>query len=387
MSTGFGGWADAIVIAKREIDTWRAGIFQPVKAAAPVCSTFGDLFAAVGRLDMVADAKSRACYVWGARRFIAFALDRPDVPTLSLGVVNGETGAQFWTRALAHVGTLASQAEQQKFKRQVRGWFTNSKALFAADAVKSFAACGIIGPDAAAIAAFRASKPGRFKVARAGFVAPDNTVLRATFRAWLRLGRTPAVLPLNETARGNMFLAIGLMFAAGLRKNEVRQLRWRHLTHDADGVPRIVADGIQVKKGSGRLEVKPLDPFWSLLIRGLERNGWRGAPDDFVLAERVQTPGVHGGLVFSHGGPSDRNYWPFYHVGKWLRSLGWQLQKSNHALRDCAASYVTMKFGLDRAKLFCRHENRATTEANYSRFVREDLMDNPRALAWLRWAK
>lgn len=401
-SLGFATLKESQVRARALVDEFLAGILAPVAPVAPGCSKFADLFAAVDRLDMVADARSRATYVWGAHKFFAFALDRPDVPTLSLEVVNGETGAQFWTRALAHAGSLASQADQQKFKRQARGWFGCCKALFAADAVKSFPAGGLVGPELASIAAFRASKPKRFKVARAGFTAPANAVLRATFRQWLQLGRTPgyAVLggagnarkkhelqPLHETARRNMFIAIGLMLACGVRKGEVLQLRWRHLTHDAEGVPRLIARDIQVKKGTGQLEVKPLEPFWSLLRRGIERNGWQGAPDDFILAQRPQTAGVHGGLVFRHGGHCDRTYWPFYHVGKWLRSLGWNLQKTNHALRDCAASFVTMKWGLDRAKLFCRHETRATTEANYSRFVREDLMDNPKSLAWLRWAK
>lgn len=420
MSTGFAGWSDALVIAKRQIDEWRAGVLDPVAVAEIVRSTFGDLFAKVSLLDMVADAKSRATYVWGAQQFFAFALGlpaarpalrgRPDVATLSLDLVNGDTGALFWTRALAYAGALPTQAEQQKFKRQAKGWFGCCKALFAGDAVKSFGACGLVGPDAAAIAAFRASQPKRFKVARAGFVAPSNDVLRETFRQWIKLGRTPgyAVLggagnarrklelqPLHETARRNMFLAIGLMLACGLRKGEVLQLRWRHLAHDAEGVPRLIARDIKVKRGDGVCEVKPLDPFWRILNRTIERHGWRppasdaGATsrDDFVLAQRPQTAGAHGGLVFKHGGHCDRTYWPFYHVGKWLRSLGWNLQKTNHALRDCAASVVTMKWGLDRAKIFCRHSARATTEANYSRFVREDLMDNPKALRWLRWAR
>ena len=404
-SLGFASIKEAQVAARALVDDFLAGILEPVKPAAPACATFGQLFAVVERLDMVADAKSRATYVWGAVKLFSFALDRPDVAGLSLSLVNGETGALFWTRALAHAGGLETQAEQQKFKRQARGWFNCAKALFAADAVRSFAAAGIVGPDAAAIAAFRASKPKRFKVARAPFVAPDNAILRRTFRAWLTLARTPgyvvvggagnsrmkaALQGLNETARRNLFLAAGLMFACGLRKGEVMQLRWRHLSHDAEGVPRLIARDVQVKKGTGTLEVKPLDPFWSLLHRVIERNGWRGAPDDYVLTQRPKVAGssvASPHLIYSHGGHCDRTYWPFYHIGKWLRAMGWTLQKTNHALRDCAASFVTMRWGLDRAKIFCRHENRATTEANYSRFVREDLMDDPKALAWLRWAK
>jgi hypothetical protein len=45
-----------------------------------------------------------------------------------------------------------------------------------------------------------------------------------------------------------------------------------------------------------------------------------------------------------------------------------------------------MKFGLERAKLFCRHSTLATTESHYSNFVSEDKLDNPKSLRWLRWA-
>ncbi len=393
--------------AKVNIDAFLAGQRTPRKIPA-LTATLDELFAAVDRLDMMTDARGRKTYVWGARKCFAFALgtDAAGVGRQPLSVVNGETGAQFFTRAIAHALTLPTQAGQNKFKRQARGWFNLAKALFAADAVRSLPACGLPALPPEAVEAFRKSKPKRFKVARQSeFIAPEPAVLRATLRQWVKLGRTPGYAvaggagnskkrgerqPLHETARRNMFLAVGLMVACGLRKNEVRQIRWRHLTRDAHGVPRLIARDVKVKKGDGVIEVKPLDPFWRMFHRTIDRHGWRGAPDDFVLAQRPKTAGRSArspGLRFEHGGHSDRTYWPFYHIGKWLRSLGWNLQKTNHALRDCAASLVTMKFGLMRAKLFCRHGQLATTESHYSRFVREEMMDEPKRLAWLRWAK
>lgn len=397
--------ANAEAEAKSYIDAWlqhrrdaRSGLAPRIPTVK--CSTLGELFSHVHTLDMVAQASGRATYVWAARHFFQFALELKtpaDVDALPLSVVNGQTGAQFFTRALAHVGTLATQQDQNKFKRQCRGWFNNTKALFAADAVRSMPGCGLLIPDAASIAAFRASKPKRFKVPKtSGFSAPSTAVLRATFRQWIAIGRKPGyavadLQPLNETARRNMFIAVGLMLSCGLRKNEVRQIRWRHLTRDAHGVPRLIAHDVKVKKGDGVIEVKPLEPFWRILNRTIARNGWQsGCADDYILAQRPQTQGHdqrRPGLKFKHGGDTDRVYWPFYHIGKWLRTMGFNLQKTNHSLRDLAASFVTMKFGLDRAKIFCRHGQRATTEDNYSRFVREETMDDPKRLAWLRWAK
>lgn len=411
-------WALAVEDAKLAVDALRSRRRELMEIAfgrrarqviAPASSTFGELFARVEQLDMLAESAHRRNYVWGARKFFAFALGIPEdqVAVQALTLVNGQTGEQFFTRALAHAGTLPDQLAQIKFKRQCVGWFTNTKALFAADAVRSLPALGLIAPNPGDVAAFRASKPKRFKVSKASeFIAPSQTVLRATFRQWLKLGRTPGyavrggggnsrrkheLQPLNETARRNLFIAIGYMLACGLRKAEVAQLRDRHVTRDSHGVPRLVARDIKVKNKSATLEVKPLNPFWHILQKTIDRNGWRGGPDDYVLVSRDKVPSsiLHpqSSLVYSVGGHCDRTYWPFYHVGKWLRELGWRLQKTNHALRDCAGSLVTMKFGLDRAKIFCRHATRATTESHYSRFVDEDLMDNPKRLAWLSWAK
>lgn len=429
-SLGTANWALAVTEAKLIIDallharmTGRRDALDVALGrakktnAVPDTSTFAELFAVVERLDMLADSRSRSTYVWGARKFLAFSLgcSEADAGVQPLGILDGAFGTAAFARAIAHAATLPDQAAQIKFRRQFQGWFANLKALFAPDAVRSMPALGITPPPLEALEAFRKSKPKRFKVSKAAeFIAPSPAVLRETFRQWIKLGairRHPvyyvrggsanskkrnALQPLHETARRNMFIAIGYMLACGLRKAEAAQIRERHVTRDGHGVPRLVADGIKVKNKTGKLEVKPLNPFWHILQKTIDRNGWRfspdgpPSPDDYVLTERAQVDGHSArspGLVFKRGGPCDRTYWPFYHIGKWLRDLGWRLQKTNHALRDAAASYVTMKFGLDRAKIFCRHATRATTESHYSGFVDEDLMDNPKRLAWLSWAK
>lgn len=401
----------AEVEAKFHIDQFNAGRLQPRPPSAPKCATFGDLFAVVQSLDMIADATGRKTYVWGARKCFSFALGIAEtaVDALPLSLVNADTGAQFFTRALAHAGSLVKQSDQNKFKRQAAAWFNASKALFAPDPMRSVPTLGLPALSAEALAGWRKAKPKRFKVPKASeFIPPGNTVLRATFRQWIKLGavqRHPHYTvpggagnsrkkhepqPLNPIARRNMFIAIGLMLACGLRKNEVAQIKWRHLTTDSRHQPRLVARDVTVKNQTALIEVKPLNPFWQILIKTIARHGWQGSPDDYVLAQRAKTPGSSADsphLIFSHGGHCDRTYWPFYHTGKWLRSLGWHLQKTNHALRDCAASYVTMKFGLLRAKKFCRHEQLQTTESHYNKFVDEDLMDDPNRLRWLRWAK
>ena len=105
---------------------------------------------------------------------------------------------------------------------------------------------------------------------------------------------------------------------------------------------------------------------------------------------RTNTPPINSQpstLNYSIGGHTDATYWPFVHIGWWLRDLGWQTMKTNHALRDFTASHITMRYSLADASEWCRHSSIATTQASYSRFVQQSKRVNTKKLAWVRWAK
>lgn len=410
-SLKFADKRSAIAEAKLKLDLYYDGREEDLRKTMqrgdkPRCSTFADVWAVLPRLSIDADDSTRQTYQWGARRTFALALglaNLEDVDRLSLSVLDGAHGELVFSKAKLASGAISNQSEEALFRRNVVYAFQFTRSLFSPMAVRSMQRdFNLALPDT--IEEFRKSrKAARFKApAATNFAAPDATLLRRTFRAWLKLGklgqactvtnwepyarrRNPDDLQrLPDICRRNMFLSIGLMASCGLRKNEVAQIRWRHLGLDAEGRPRLVATDIKVKKGSGELSVRPLDPFWSLMWRVIQRNHWQGAADDYVLAERSEAP--QDGAVHHRGGGCDRTYWPFYHVSCWLRGLGWAMQKTNHALRDLAASLVTMKFGLERAKIFARHENIATTESHYGRFVSERDMDDTSRLRWLKWA-
>jgi integrase len=186
-----------------------------------------------------------------------------------------------------------------------------------------------------------------------------------------------------------MFIAVALELMFGLRKGELPKVKWDWFD-TIEGVPMLRCQAVSVKGRTNEINIVALDPFWRIFNRTLERNHWRGQPGDYCLAERVRTVGRSArspGLVFAHGGPTDRNYWPAVDVGHWLRWLGWTSQKTNHALRDYGASLITMRFGLDAASRWCRHRNRATTESHYSRFVELGKIASPIRLRWIRWGK
>lgn len=387
-SLKFGDQVEAVREAKAKIDAYYDHRHDTIaKALAPrqVTGTFAQIFAGINKLAIDASVDSRGGYVWGTRYMLRLAAGvAPDVSVdhLSVSLLNGEYGLKMFDEARRRIATAASQAAGNKIRVTVASAWCNMHSLFSDCAVRSMERELQIYCPSTLPEFLRAKKTAKFRNAgQKQFAAPDAALLRRTFRQWLRIGRTPGYVlagkTLTENERRNMFIAAGLAFSCGLRKGENCQIRGRHIVQDVAGIPRLSArDDVKVKNKSAEIHVRPLDPFWRLLWRVIRDNGWTVKPDEFLLTSRPD-----------EDFETDRTIVPFELVSSWLRGLGWKLTKTNHALRDCAASFVTMKFGLTRAKLFCRHSSVKTTESHYGRFVNDDTMDNANSLKWLQWAK
>lgn len=387
--------------ARALIDRWLAGFLRPNRNAS--ACTIGEIVRVVELLPIAASLKCRADYVWSLRWVLRLALgvdkderDGRDVSIdgLRVDVLCKDTARRFFSAVTVRANGL-DQGQRNTWLRTATTLWANSLALFAPrplDALRNTFNLRI--------PSLEDWRKGRKlflteKVASGSdFERPDDATIRRTFVEWMRLARMPGyVLPtalrhgpaLSDVDRRNMFVAVGLALSCGLRASEFRKARWSWFTVEK-GRPLLSAGDVKVKNKSGQLRVRPLNPFWIILNRTVDRMGWRGAPEEYCLVSREQVQIVGRSNAFTRGGQCDRTYWASYLVGKWLRWLGWRTQKTNHALRDLSASYVTMKFGLTRAKLFCRHGQQATTEAHYGRFVDEDTMDDSRALRWLTWA-
>ena len=202
---------------------------------------------------------------------------------------------------------------------------------------------------------------------------PSWPMIRGLMREFVALGKRADYAPAPcrfEFCRRNVFLAMGLELCFGLRKNEVRQVRWEWFSQDTYG-PVLRGDAM-VKNGSGELRLTPLDPFWRIFNRIVDANGWRKTT----------------GLVLEGDTISHTRDYPFAHVGAIVRRCGWTTQKTNHALRDLSASLITTKFGAQKAQWWARHSSVTTTEAHYSRFVdQRAALTNENVLPWLRFAK
>jgi integrase len=409
---------DAEAEAKPLIQRWLDGWRKPVEVVKPVCATFAQIIGrgadwpddlgVVSSLPITANADTRRSYVWSLRWCARLALGVTDeqVDALRVDVLNKDFARKFFGEVMRRANLIESQGARSTWLRTATGFWRNARCLFAPMPLDAMCETHkLVIP--ATIEDFR--KGQKLFLADkvdsdSDFERPPDAVVRATWREWLRLGVTPGYsvpgahrytpegqtgaqmpeAPLSEMDRRNAFIVVGLALSCALRIDEIMRARWEWFRVE-NRHPLLCEYAVNVKSGRGVIRVKPLNPFWRTLNRIVDRNGWRGQPGEYCLAERAQTAEV--GTIYKHGGKSDRLVWPKVHVSRWMRRLGWTTQKSNHALRDLACSWVTMKFGLDRACIFARHGQSSTTARHYNRFVDADVMDDPKRLAWLSWAK
>jgi integrase len=397
----------AEALAKAIIDEFLGGLRRP-KAIAPVqWATLADLQAALSLLTIKAKLKTRLEYFANLERCLVHALGLPraQLPAVGLDALTDEAGARLFAWVETEAVKLASQAARNRFRQSWLSMFEQSLALFAPRAEYQLRkTLGLAIPD---LKDWRhaAKNHGPHLARESGPAIPDDAIIRRTLAEWVKLGRTPGYVcrnrshrvrvngrpqfvagPLSELDRRNMFLAIGLELSCGLRKSESPRARWDWIKV-FNGVPHLSERDTEVKNATGEIHIVPVDPFWNFMLATAKRNGWVGDGASPLLIARPNEPGKHTHLQFSVGGHTDATYWPFSHIGWWLRDLGWETMKTNHALRDFTASMLTMRYTLADASEWCRHSNLATTQRSYNRFVQMGKRVNAKKLSWLRWAK
>ena len=259
--------------------------------------------------------------------------------------------ARRWKLMHEEKCTGKTQDEANRIMRSANSVLHQAKTVFSAERLADMKLAGFTFPDMQLF--FNEVKARRFKrLPKKTFVPVAPSLIARALREW----RT---LPRNE------FLAVGLMLACGLRKSEVAQVQGHWFTSE-EGRP--VLTGIaDVKNRKGRVHVFPINPFWKFLVRRMKAEGWTVRDGEYLLA----------------GSMTERCEKTFKRIAKWLRGMGWQMQKTNHAFRDYAGSQVAMKYGLDAAKEFLNHASVTTTEAHYSSFVKSHAT---RGHSYIKWA-
>lgn len=240
----------------------------------------------------------------------------------------------------------ADQIRSASLRRSANSQWAKAKSLFTGRCLAFYQDLALLDDHAEqTVHTFiQAGNVARFSgrsVPKVFYNPPPDAVIRETLAAWEKLA---------EQDR-DLFLAIGHELAFGLRISEFAQARWGWHTVRA-GYP--VLDGrASVKNGSGLIQVRALDPWFSYMSAQIDLNAWRGEPGDYIVS----------------GTDAYRKDALFRAVSDWLRHRGWETQKTNHALRAYAGSQIAMKYGIYEAQMFLRHSTVKVTEQSYSHFV------------------
>jgi hypothetical protein len=216
----------------------------------------------------------------------------------------------------------------------------------------------------------RAGNAAKFEnIPKVDYHPPRQDILAATFAAWEALAN-----PANGDTHRDLFLAIGHELAFGLRIAEFAQARW-NWHHAENGYP-VIEGKAHVKARTGIVRVRALDPWFSTMQRLATDRGW--------WPSSTLNPQPSTDLIIP-GSASYRTDGLFRAVSDWLRQLGWETRKTNHALRAYAGGQVAMKYGIYEAQVFLRHSTVKVTEQNYSYFINHFKPANLDTLA-ARWA-
>jgi integrase len=265
---------------------------------------------------------------------------------------------------------FSTQLDQLRQKRTANSRANQACGLFVPKALASYRDLGLYDP---AMETFtRDYLTHKFsRLPACNYNPPAETIIQETLTAW------------EQLEDRDLFLAIGHELAFGLRAGELAQAKWDwHQTRQ--GYP--VLDGeAHVKNGTGRVQVRALDPFYTILTTRAKSRGWipsLGSTGDSPVS-LGDSPKPSSYII--SGTLTARSDAIFRAVSDFLRQHGWQTQKTNHALRAYAGSQIAMKYGIYEASTWLRHSTVKVTESHYTHFINKFRPQNPDALP-VRWA-
>lgn len=167
---------------------------------------------------------------------------------------------------------------------------------------------------------------------------PDDGLIRKTFAALEKL----------RTSDVEVFKAICCACGAGLRKSEIGKVRWNWFKESRGGV---VLDSNVIGKDNLVIKNVPVMMEWWKRLQKVRPADAKA--DDYILT----------------GSKTTRTEDIFRRVGAWMRSLGWQTQKTIHEFRAYVGSKVAEAHGIEAAAMFLRHKEPKVTRDFYLRYV------------------
>lgn len=264
-----------------------------------------------------------------------------------LSIISGKLARAWIGQRMAVADAEVTERGRASKLRTLKSEFSQVRAMFAPWILAMMRDAGLRLPDFAEFVG--ALKERKLKV-EACYYPPAADMIERTLRAWIKLEDR------------NMFLAAGLALACGLRKNEISQVTAAMLTRDDHGPVLRFEGRAKARARGGNFSVRPIDPFWRIMLRRARQQGW------FKPGEGAQRVLIGSETEMADGA--------FNKVSAWLRGLGWDTQKTNHALRAYAGSLVIWRQqSIYAGSSWLRHESVTTTERHYRYFLKE-ITDN-----------
>ena len=315
------------------------------KLRATTSASLGDLVAAYRTGPSEAGIKTREVNI---NALLAMFENRDSALAQPVREINPALVRRHFERCTTKVLAATDQEAAASLKRSANSRWAQAKSLFTDRCLEHYLSLELItDPGRTALQAFlRAGELARFnRIPKVFYNPPREDIIAKTLDAWAAV-----------TDR-NLYLAIGHELAFGLRIGELAQACWNWHSERA-GYP--VLDGrATVKNGTGLIQIRALDPYYSIMKRTAADRGWW--PADI---------GSNATLVIT-GNDTYRKDGLFRAVSDWLRHLGWETMKTNHALRAYAGSQIAMKYGIYEAQMWLRHSTVKVTEQNYSHFIQK----------------
>lgn len=262
-----------------------------------------------------------------------------DLDLLAASAINGSLAKTWFNIASQAVQNEQSQTAQGSVRRSANSVIAQAKSLFVPRALEFYHDNELELPNVQEF--LLACKTRKFtKAIKTDYHAPAETVIQQTLKDWQALDDR------------DLFLVIGHSLSFGLRKGEIIQAKWNwHTTRDT--VPCLDSSG-DFKNGSGFLQVRALDPFYTIMLSTIEARKWRGEPDAFIIP----------------GSDTYRKESIYRTVSHWMRARGWETQKTVHEFRAYSGSQVAMRYGIYDCSSWLRHSSVKVTEQAYSRYVK-----------------
>lgn len=269
---------------------------------------------------------------------------------LTVGDFTPVTIRQYFQTVTTKANTLesanaaATQADAASLKRSANSRWAQAKSLFTDRCLAHYQDQKLLSAAAitqinATLAAGELAKFSPRSIPKILFNPPAEEIVTALLKAW------------NELTDRDLYLTIGHELAFGLRAGEMSQATWSWW-NVRNGYP--VLDGAaKVKNGTALIQVRALDPWFTQMQTRIAANHWRTNDKDLIIpgTDTYRTDGI------------------FRAVSDFMRNLGWQTKKTNHALRAYAGSQIAMRYGIYEASAWCRHSTVKVTEQHYTHFV------------------